>query len=172
MINFSKKDPVADAVLGVMKNNQLHRDVERALNEALQIENFRALPIEDRETFNTALEASYKLSLKEGAITLDEISKKLATKYVNKVAASHPDDEKVKDRMHGLKLARKNLTRNEEVEINEISKKLATKYVKKVAASHPDEDKVKDRMHGLKMARKNLTRNEEAEGLVKFLRAS
>jgi hypothetical protein len=165
MINFShQKDPVADAVLGVMKGNQLHRDVERALNEALQIENIRALPVEDRETFKAALEASYQLSLKEGAVTLDEISKKLATKYVKKVAASHPDEDKVKDRMHGLKLAQKNLTRNEGAEeLNEISKKLATRYVNKVAASHPDDEKVKDRMHGLKLARKNLTRNEETE---------
>jgi hypothetical protein len=153
---FTKKDPLVDSVKKVMEQNQREREAAAAVNDAFGIQDRKALPHEMQVEWDSV----YNEVLSEGVEALDEVSKKLAAKYIKKASASatklasdserhyqktattsgdeHNDhveksgkaDWKVSTRLKGIRRATDRLVKEEE-QLDEISSKLASSYIKK-----------------------------------------
>lgn len=83
----NKKDPLLDSVNKVMKENQLRREAEEAVNKSFGITSARALPHEKLPEYEATLRAATAKVLTEGTVALDEISKDLASRYRKKANA-------------------------------------------------------------------------------------
>lgn len=99
---FNKKnDPLVDSVQKVMKENQLRRDAQEAVNKSFGVVSRKALPHERHAAYDKALAETTAKVLKE-EISLDEVSRETLTHYISK--AKNSDTEK---RKKGVELALK-----------------------------------------------------------------
>lgn len=65
MFNIKKADPLVDSIRSIMKESDLRRKVEEALNEELGVSSRKAIPHEYLSDYDSMLEEAYNCAMKE-----------------------------------------------------------------------------------------------------------
>jgi hypothetical protein len=71
--NFTKKDPLVDAVAKVMQENQLRRDIEKQVQEEMGIQSKRQLPFQKHAEYDRVLAERTSQALNEGTMKKEEL---------------------------------------------------------------------------------------------------
>lgn len=148
--NFTKKDPLVDAVSKVMQENQLRRNVEKQFQEEIGIQAKRELPFQQHAEYDRVLAERTALALNEGTMKKEELvgnQHKIDANKNNKVDAQdfkilkakkgqmEEESESAEKKMEKGEDSKEASSMEEEAEqIDELSKKTLGSYVKK--ASH------------------------------------
>ena len=148
--NFTKKDPLVDAVSKVMQENQLRRDIEKQFQEEIGIQAKRELPFQQHADYDRVLAERTAVALNEGAMKKEELvgnQHKIDANKNNKVDAQdfkilkakkgqmEEESESAEKKMEKGEDSKEASSMEEEAEqIDELSKKTLGSYVKK--ASH------------------------------------
>lgn len=92
----TRNDPLLEAAQAAMKDGETRRQAEAFVNEQFGVYSRKAVVREELAAYDAALEEAYG-ALKEG-VQLDEISKGLAKRYINK---AKKDNQKREDEAEG-----------------------------------------------------------------------
>jgi len=146
--NFTKKDPLVDAVSKVMQENQLRRNVEKQFQEEIGIQAKRELPFQKHAEYDRVLAERTAVALNEGAMKKEELvgnQHKIDANKNNKVDAQdfkilkakkgqmEEESESAEKKMEKGEDSKEASSMEEEA-LDELSKKTLGSYVKK--ASH------------------------------------
>jgi hypothetical protein len=143
---FNKNDPLIGAVSGVMKENELRRQVEQKLCEELGIYSRKALPHEHRANYDALLEqrldelSKGKLVNYIGSASADKSSAAHDIGKINQIASDYgttKKDRKDRDKLNkrhsnrslGIVRAASKLAKEEVEQIDELSKDKLSKYL-------------------------------------------
>lgn len=114
---FNKNDPLIDSVSKIMKENQIRRDVEQALNEELGIYSKKDLPFQQHAEYDAVLEEAVKKALHPNQQKLDvhEPEKDELTATDFKLLRSRGSSKEKKPKEYGVETERKKASKGQEM---------------------------------------------------------
>lgn len=144
---FNKNDPLIDSVSKIMKENQIRRDVEQAINEELGIHSKKDLPFQSHAEYDAVLEEAIQEALKGNQHKIDLNKNKRIDSHDFKLLRSKKEK---KPEEHGVEAEREMASKGEKIyeankenkeKKNAVISKIGFKRMKETGAFHGESPK-------------------------------